>query len=292
MAVFQSIFRRRKKFKRKYKYLCIVFPEPYGELCDFIAERIGRKFLISCISIKYNRVGRQAIEQIESFLDHSCILIIGYTGELTSENFYKIGMAHARKGLVGLVDLCPTNEVSERFIKGDPICREIPGFARYQYYGCFSEEAWTNFIGGMEQFVAAVIGNDLDRVLYQKALEACKRLEGSSMCFIEKRSEKEFLLYLRNERNSPQINYSHDILYSPYEDDDTLRSKLLYLIAKKELQVVAALSRNSMENSKTLKEFNQIVKNFYFVEGDQINQYGSRDNFAGDQVKGDKFNRR
>ncbi len=287
----REILGLKKKSPRKLKSLCLIFPESHGNLCDFVAEHIHRSFFLPCISIKYSRINKEDIAKIGGKLNPSCILAVGYLGKLLPEGFYKLGMAHVHKGIVILINLSPSDEILDKISKGESIDRDIPKFVRYHYYICFSSKSSEEFIRTMEELLSMIIGNDLDKILYRKALEVCESLEGISGRVIEKRTEAEFICKLKDEVQKSKYIYNQQLLYSLYEDDDeSLQAKLLYLIARRESQVIDSLDTANLTRDMKSERISQVF-NYYnnYIDGDQfINQYGAGDNVAGDRIQGNK----
>jgi hypothetical protein len=85
---------------------CIVFPSNYTIFFENVVQNeVREKFKISCNIHPYQELTKGIVQDIQKQLQKSCILILGYDGEIKAEQAYKLGIAHAYKSCVILINL-------------------------------------------------------------------------------------------------------------------------------------------------------------------------------------------
>ena len=273
-----DFFRKKHKNTSQVTNFYIVFPHSHGNIGCFMANHLSQKFPITCTSITYKKFDKVISGKIEKETQEACILVIGYTGIITAENCYKLGIANARKKQIILINLCPQKDENckNRYILG------IPNYIRYHFLVILreGEGASENFLEKMENLTSVLLGGNLISALYQKAVDICDTFGNEINHHIEKLDEFSFQPQLKR----ITAKYSIEELFLLYiNDDDELRSDLLYLIVKNKTEFMEILlSRNP--KLQDLKNFNYLK-----IENKIINQYGRGDNYGGDRIQRDKI---
>lgn len=284
MIRLQNLFGRKQREASRKFY--IIFPSSDHSLCLHIAGYISNKFSeADCTAIEYEGFNKNTFKRIERLLRETCVLIIGYEGDLALENCYKLGIAYAHKRQVVLINLRPKNASSG---EGDSYLADIPEYISYHFWIPYVAELPTQFQSRIENVIEIIISGDMIRTLYQKSIDICETIENNFGCSIDKVDRKTFEGNLTGAGSD--VFKALTELY--VDDDEKLHHSLLYLVVKNSEDVLSIL-RSQKETEKISEDF-RTIKN-YHIYGNQIigskiyNNYldgASIDNFA-NEVKDD-----
>lgn len=268
----------------------VIFPESLENLCENITQHIIQSFGITiyCEHITYSP-NKIDIKKINKILEEKCILIIGYEGNLSYENYYKLGMAHAKDRIVILINI---------LTQADYIFKENPEYIRKHFFVAFqvSRKELEKVKKALENIIKVISENDFSSILYFKAIQLCNALEAETKIIITKLDKESFKLRLSEYEEHFSIQHEKKIFDLYLEDDKKLYITLLYCICEDKYQIVeiegkaniqrqSQLISNDSYNQEKLENFLiSITTNYY-----NINQYGEGDNFVGDDIDGDKI---
>lgn len=115
---FQS-FRENASMRSDCKRCWIIFPKSFEEICGFLKTRIQGEFGIECRYTTYRGIDKAKLSELSKIFQEPCILIVGYTGELSREVCYKLGLAHGCQRQVILVRFQSVSEIKRHDI---PAC--------------------------------------------------------------------------------------------------------------------------------------------------------------------------
>jgi hypothetical protein len=266
MIKFRGIFKKKElKSQFSLQKVYVVFPSSEREICYMIAQHVSSKFSIQCDAVEYDALDKKKLKDIEKIFQEACILIVIYKGEFTLENSYKLGIAHAHKRKVVLVNLQPIQEEDNGKIR---CFREVPKFIRYHFSILYKEEPRDQFLNELENIVSILLSGSLSKALYQKASDICNELENKNNCFVDMIDEVTF----ESELLKSDVDTMRFLSEMYIDDDEKLRSSLLYLVAKNKSNVFNFLrSRDSTKKiSEDFMKIDRSYNNNYYFSGDQI----------------------
>jgi len=270
MVKLWKIFGRKpKKASRKFY---IIFPSANHDLCFFIAEYISNKFLeVDCTAIEYERFSKNTFKRIEEFLRESCVLIIGYEGNLALENCYKLGIAYAHKRQVILINLQPKDDQSN----GEDSClMDIPEYISYHFWIPYIAKRSDQFTSRIENIIAIVLSGDMIKTLYQKSIDICEAIENDFGCSIEKVNVEIF----ENKLAGAGSDMFRSLAELYIDDDEKLHHSLLYLIVKNTEDVLSIL-RSRKDAAKISEDFDKISN--YYIVGNPTIENKTNNNYLG-----------
>jgi len=268
----------------------VIFPHSQEIVCKIITQHIFQSFLpttIGCESITYSP-SKIDIKKINEVLEEKCILIIGYEGNISYENFYKLGMAHAKDGIVILVNI---------LTKDNHVLKKNPEYIRKHFFVAFRDKELDRMKKSLEDIIKVISENDFPSILYLKAIQLCEDLEEKAQFTITKVNQEEFKKRLSNYETYFFTQYKTKLLNLYLEDDKNLYTTLLYCICNHDDQVLRIQERansqrqsqssgNDVSSEEKFADYLVNITNNY-----NINQYGEGDNVAGDAINGDKITR-
>jgi hypothetical protein len=285
-------------------HIYVIFPHTQERLCEFITQHIIDSFDIICEAITYD-CDKINIKKIKEIIEEQCILIIGYEGNISHENCYKLGMAHAKSRIVILTNILPNQDIY--------LYKENPDYIRKHFFIIFQSKSiykdeLKKITKKLEDIINIILINDFSSILYMKAIDWCNRLETKTKTnimkldrnlfnlrlikyeeyFLKKIQKKLFDLYLEDDK------YLYKILLECICEDKFERMEIEEL-AKSEKQ--SQLIDNSLPTQKKLSNSeNKIICNIniggegqIIKHDNSVKQYGKGDNFAGDEVEGNKI---
>ncbi|MFN6537481.1 MAG: TIR domain-containing protein [Nostoc sp. EkiNYC01] len=207
--MFTNLRTKFSKKRSKYEVCYVIFPQICWKLCEFISNHIAHKFSIDCKSCNYQTLSKTIVQEINNNLQKPCIFILGYIGSLTSENCYKLGLAHAYKSFVILIDLKLPHEEN---------CIEIPSYIKYNFIiqqRITKNQDITLVLTNIERVIYAILSGDILNLLYQEALGMCEYLERNKGYYIVKSNKEEFIQTLTDkdiELYFTNYNISYQVL--------------------------------------------------------------------------------
>jgi len=253
--------------------ICIAFPNTQHYLCNSVAKHVRKTFNTECDVIIYD-FNKDKIKQIQNILQEKCILIIGYEGKISIENSYKLGLAHAHGIQVILVNLLPLFDKGKNNINSG-----VPLYVRYQYLIIFDPENPKEFLDRIESILSVLLKGSLIDALYQRALDIWTSVEDKARCSIQKTNKTSFEDNLLNLPRSER-----DSLYDLYiNNDDSLYDILVSALAENIEMVLKVLYNHKKDDTLTLESGGDTI-----IHHQEIHQHGKLDNYAGDDVKGNK----
>ncbi len=268
----------------------VIFPHSRKTLCEIITQHIIESFeSVCCEGIIYSS-NKIDIKKINKILEKKCILIIGYEGNISYENCYKLGMAHAKDRIVILINILP---------KDNYVFKENPEYIRKHFFLICQankhKEELERIKKDIEDIINVILINDFSSILYLKAIHLCNDLEAETKITITKLDENSFKHRLSKYEEHFFKTYETRIFDLYLEDDKGLYLILLYCICEDkyklmEIEEIANSQQKSQLIDKYLPSQNKLedylvnITNHY-----NINQYGKGDNFAGDDIDGDKI---
>lgn len=270
MRNFAAAFRDGAAMRKDSKKCRIIFPSYLSELFKPLNGFIRNKFDIDCSAIPYEKIDKAKISEISKVFQEPCILIIGYGGEISHEVCYKLGLAHGYKKQVILVRVHELDESSNHY---------IPNCIRANFIMCLVPENLSQFTVAISNLLEYILKGDLAKILYQKAVSISKSLEKDSGCEIPIINEK---LFLKQFSDQKRRKINHSLTLADYlNDQGSLYFELAFLIADDEDRVVQAFY-SLWEKARVDPEYavSENVKPFIQI----INQYGERDNIAGNKT--------
>jgi len=284
----------------------VIFPCSKESMCEFIVERIRDTFEVNCESITYKNHNIDT-NKINEILREECILIIGYEGDISYVNFYKLGMAHAKEKIVILINILS--------LRNKHSYKENPQYIRKHFTILF----WINnnyrlelekIVQRLEDIIQVILINDLSNILYQKAINLCNILEEiTNNSNIKKLNQDDFKSRL-SKYEKYLISNNKNLLNIFLQDDRSLRKILFECICedkyeRMEIEEIAKrqqetqststqlLNNQELPTSRDNSTFNINTLNIRYkpakTMSNTINQFGSGDNIAGDKVMGNKI---
>ena len=242
----------REENKRCY----FLFPSSAGMLPDFLAAHIQATLCLECTPIQYTDITRAAVCDFADKLRKSCILIIGYDGNIRDCIFYKLGLAHALSCQVILVNLRLLSSLRQA---------ELPNFIQYDFIILCkaSESNPVNYMAKqIEVLIDSLANNELDSIFYNKALEVCHFTEGIMEKSFEKVSKAEFI------RRINKKSIRETIVFLRSNRDETRLNAILHhaLLADKgikfQLALSEALSCKEIDKDKSITPENYLLQLF------------------------------
>ncbi|MBD2354819.1 hypothetical protein H6G41_09300 [Tolypothrix sp. FACHB-123] len=267
----------------------VIFPNSRKSLCEIITQHIIELFgnTICCEGITYS-LNNIDIKKINKILQDKCILIIGYEGNISYENCYKLGMAHAKDRIVILINILP---------KDDYIFKENPEYIRKHFFVAFqvNKKELERITKTLEDIINVILINDFSSILYLKAIHLCNDLEVETKITITKLDKNLFESRLSKYEEYFLKQHQKKLFDLYLEDDKSLYITLLYCICEDKYQLLeiedkANIQQQSLPMGNDLSK-QEILENFLIsiTNNYNIQQYGKGDNFGGDNIDGDKI---
>ena len=182
-----SLFKSDKKIKSCHLF----FPENASDLSSFLSAYISRKFKIECNCIDYKiKLSPECVNKIRQELNTNGIFLIAYEEKISPENCYKLGLVNAHNKPIILVNLSRNrNHVIPNYILNYVKFRlqlNLIEKSDQELLIDKNESGLDSFLESLDNILKLFIINDIDSILYQKAIEYCQDLEGDLHSPIEK----------------------------------------------------------------------------------------------------------
>ncbi|MBN3927675.1 hypothetical protein [Nostoc sp. NMS4] len=274
-------------------HIYVIFPQSQEGLCEFITQHIIESFSIECEGITYD-YDKINIKKINKIIEEQCILIIGYEGNISYGNCYKLGMAHAKNRIVILINILPDQDINYK---------ENPEYIRKHFFVIFqsfvisqSEDAYKEELKkitrNLEAIINVILINDFSSILYLKAIEWCNILETKTKVTITKLDQNVFNNRLIQYKEHFLKKYNTTLFDLYLEDDKSLYKILLQCICDDKydrMKIEQLLAKSQQQPQLTQKNSSDYAPNVtYNFNIRHDNQYGEGDNFGGDEVEGNK----
>jgi hypothetical protein len=248
----------------KFSSVYIIFPLNYEHIGKDISDSINKSIKINCSSIPYENNDKEILEKIKNSVHENCILVIGYSGELTSHNCYKLGMAYAHGKVVILVDILDRNKLlRDKKAKHIRNPKYVTEHYLIEFWGESGNDTFTWQLETLKKelkyIIRSFLKGDINSILYKRAISMCESLEiwtgcGSLKTIQKNGFQNRLRSYIRELIFS--ITNKHNSILEDNSIDEIVNQDLLenfYINGQESLDIALlhAVTHNSSKNELT-----------------------------------------
>jgi hypothetical protein len=239
------------KFDKKIKYCHLFFPENASEISSSLSASISAEFKIECNCINYkSKLSPECVNKILQELNTNGIFLIAYREKISPENCYKLGLVNAHNKPIILINLTTEkNHFIPKYILNYVKFRlQLKLIKRSDQKLEIDKDELHLFLLPLSKLLNLFINNNIDSILYQKAIEYCHDLEREKGLHsrIKKIDEKNFSRKMSEGGTRKRLRHYY------LNNDQDLRKALLNLVAvdKSEIFLIQSLpDKISSENN-------------------------------------------